>query len=270
MNDSKSRDVESSLAKPDIHQQWIETYYQDENEAISERVIDRILGILNPPAESIFLDAGCGICADAILVAERGFTVQAIDFSEAVLEIARKNVKANGLDDKISIRRADILALPFEDETFSHLLCLGVLMHIPALEVAISELIRVLRPGGALVISENNMYSLQSLALRSLRRLTGKQKRDAERTSAGMEYWETTSAGPLLTRQTDIRWLIGRFKTDGFTVKKRIASQFTDIHIPLSSQLLKNLIHGLNNVWFKYIGLPRLALGNIVIVEKAD
>lgn len=267
MNDSKSKAVERFLAKPDVHQQWVETYYA-ENETFYEQAIDYIISILKAPKNSIFLDAGCGNCAHSIRLANRGFFVQAIDFSEAVLEMARENVNAKGLEGKISIKRENILALPFKNGTFNYILCWGVLMHIPDLEKAIAELTRVLKPGGTLVISELNMYSPQSIILRNLKRFSGKKRVDVKKTPAGMEYWSISSNGALLKRQANIHWLIERFKSNGFAVTKRVAGQFTEAYTRVSSRLLKNLIHGFNNFWFRYIKIPHFAIGNIIILQK--
>ena len=99
MNDSRSEVVEEFLAKPDIHRKWIDTYYSAENEAFCEQEFDYVTKILNAPENSVFLDAGCGTCAHSVRLVNRGFFVQAIDFSEAVLKLARDNVKARGLED---------------------------------------------------------------------------------------------------------------------------------------------------------------------------
>ena len=145
-------------------------------------------------------------------------------------------------------------------------------MHIPDLEKAISELARVLKKGGTAVISEINMFSLQSIikliVLRNLRGLLGGKNSSCKKTAAGLEYWKLTSAGNLLSREANIRWLMGRFKNNGLTVKKRISGQFTELYVKVSPRLLKNLIHGFNNLWFKYVRIPYLAFGNIIILRK--
>jgi SAM-dependent methyltransferase len=50
------------------------------------------------------------------------------------------------------IIRADITALPFADASFDLILCNHVLEHVPADRAAMSELFRVLRPGGTAII----------------------------------------------------------------------------------------------------------------------
>lgn len=266
---SRLKLVEECLTNPDIHQRWASLYYMAvENEKFFELAFDYIASVLSAPKNSIILDAGCGKCAHSIRLANRGFLVQAVDFSETVLKEAETNVKAKGLEDKISIRRENILSLSFEDETFKYVFCWAVLMHIPDLETAISELTRVLKLGGMLVIGENNMYSLESRILHNPRWLARKNNVSVEKTPAGIEYWHTTSDGTMITRHTNVQWLIEGFKSKGLTVKKHVVRQFTKLHLSFSSPLLKNLIHGFNNFWFRYIKIPYPALGNLIILQK--
>jgi SAM-dependent methyltransferase len=56
--------------------------------------------------------------------------------------------------------------LPFRDGEFDKVLCTGVLMHISEDEAAVREIVRVLRPGGTLLCSINNLFSPYSLPVR--------------------------------------------------------------------------------------------------------
>ena len=60
----------------------------------------------------------------------------------------------------------DARKLPFRDGEFDKVLCTGVLMHITENELAVRELLRVLRPGGRLVCSINNALSPFSIPVR--------------------------------------------------------------------------------------------------------
>jgi ubiquinone/menaquinone biosynthesis C-methylase UbiE len=269
MDELKSK-VEEYLSKIDIHQQWISAYRTEKNGKFYENVFDYIIRVLNAPSNSIFLDAGCGTCAHSIRLATRGFFVQAVDFSEGVLKIAEINIKDKRLENKIKIQYEDILNLSFEDETFNYILCWGVLMHIPDLGKAISELTRVLKPGGFLIISESNMHSFHSIILRGLKQIAHKKKRIIKKTSSGIEHWGISSDGALLVRETNIKWLIERFKKEGFILRKHVAGQFTEAYTRVSSRLLKSLIHGFNYFWFRYIKIPYFAFGNILILKKEN
>src|SRR5262245_27731483 len=160
-HDLKSTEVESLLKKSAIHERWWSDYFRNaENQAFYDEAFAHIKRLLKAPPQSVMLDAGCGSCSHSIRLARHGFLVHAVDLSEPVLTKAKLNVSDNRLNQQITIYRANLRALPFKDSTFQYALCWGVLMHIPDLGKAISELVRVLRPAGTLIISENNMYSL--------------------------------------------------------------------------------------------------------------
>jgi ubiquinone/menaquinone biosynthesis C-methylase UbiE len=268
VHDSKSKEVQKFLAEPDIHQQWEKAYRTADNDHFVDQVYDYLTRVLDAPNNSIFLDAGCGSCAHAVRLASHGFFVQAIDFSESILQTAKINIKARKFENKITLQNASILSLPFKDKSFGYVLCWGVLMHIPDLEQALSELVRVLKPGGTLIISENNRYSFQSLIRLGLKRLLKLGQARIKITPAGTEYWYDSPKGMFLTRQTDIGWLINRLKNKRFVVKARVAGQFTDLYAAVSFRFVKKLIHNFNNLWFRYIKIAYPAGGNILIVQK--
>lgn len=268
MNISESNDVEKTLQEPEIHRQWEDSYRTAENEAFYEEAFDYIKSVLDAPKNSTVLDAGCGSTAHSIRLVRRGFSVLAVDFSESVLKKAELNLQSSGLLDNIKLQRENILSLSFSDGTFDYILCWGVLMHIPDIEKAISELDRVLKKGGILVISEANMFSIQSIIERTVKPLLGKGDATVHKTAAGLEYWKSTSSGKLLIRQTNIRWLKQKFTSNGFTIKAHVSGQFTELYTRFSSRLPRNLIHGFNHLWFKYLKIPYFAFGNIVIVQK--
>jgi SAM-dependent methyltransferase len=93
------------------------------------------------------LDVGCGpgvVCGAA---AERGALPTGVDVAPGMLAEARRRHPG------IAFVKADAVALPFPDGAFDA--CVGsfVLNHLPAPEAAAAELVRVLRPGGALALS---------------------------------------------------------------------------------------------------------------------
>lgn len=274
MPDSRSKELEDSLGKATIHNSWEGDYRTDENEAFFERAFDDLVRFLGAPAGSKWLDAGCGACPNAIRLARRGFSVTASDFSEHVLENGRGFVEKAGLQDRIQTQRENILDLSFEDGCFDYILCWGVLMHIADLEKAISELSRVLAPGGSIVISEANMFSVQatlpivSLFMKSWKSVLKGNKLLPNKTQAGIEFWEDTPSGKLVTRQANVGWLIKQFKAEGLQLKRRVAGQFTERYIYARTPRAKHAIHRLNEYWFRFVKLPYPAYGNIIIMKK--
>ena len=94
------------------------------------------------------LDAACGTGDLAIIAAKAGGTVTGLDFSEAMLERARRKKP------ELEWIRGDLLALPFEDESFDAATVGFGVRNVADLPGAIAELRRVLRPGGRLGILE--------------------------------------------------------------------------------------------------------------------
>ena len=104
------------------------------------------------------LDLGCGPGFFSILFAEMGCKVDAIDASDEMLTRARMNAEAMGFDDAITFFQGDVAVLPFEEGTFDIVASRNLmwLMHEP--ETAYAEWMRVLRPGGKLVLFDANWY----------------------------------------------------------------------------------------------------------------
>lgn len=264
----QSKAVEATLNKTDIHDGWEDTYRNPDNEAFYDLAFDLIAKEVGQP-NTRFLDVGCGSCSHSFRLANRGYNVCAVDFSEPVVERAKTKVSQAGLDGTVEVRREDILAMSFDDQTFDHVMCWGVLMHIPDYMQAIYELDRVLKPGGTLVFSECNAFSLHSITMRSLKRILGKRKK-TRWSPAGYETWEKTDAGELMTRQANIGWMQDELRDRGYTIRKRTAGEFSEIYKEFRSPLFQKSNHLLNRLWFQWIRLPGPALCNILIAEKGN
>jgi ubiquinone/menaquinone biosynthesis C-methylase UbiE len=100
------------------------------------------------------LDAGCGTGTDAIALLERvtpGGEVVGVDVSESAIAAAWR---AAGSRAGISFQPADLLSLPFPDASFDASRADRALLHVARPEVAVGELVRVIAPGGRVVLSE--------------------------------------------------------------------------------------------------------------------
>jgi ubiquinone/menaquinone biosynthesis C-methylase UbiE len=260
--------LEATLREPDVHRQWEERFRTPANARFYDLVFDHLVRISGMSPEAVVLDAGCGIADYALRLAKHGMRVVAVDFSESVLAMARENVRRSSLSDRIMVRRENILSLSFEDESFDSVLCWGVLMHIPEVERAITELARVVRRGGVVIVSESNMFSCESLGVRLLKRVWRRNRDEVQATPAGLEHWEMTPAGTLVTRETNIGWLAQTFEQAGLTLQRRLPGQFTEFYTRVSSTRLQRLIHAFNHVWFKYVRFAPFAVGNILVLRR--
>ena len=65
--------------------------------------------------------------------------------------------------------------------------------------------------------------------------------------------------GALVTRETNMPWLIERFRQDGLILKWRVAGQFIEAYTRVSSPFLAEYMH---------VGMHHFSFGNILILEK--
>jgi sarcosine/dimethylglycine N-methyltransferase len=104
-------------------------------------------------SESSVLDAGSGIGGTARYVADRcGCPVTAVDLTEEYCETNRWLNRLVGLDDRISVRQADVTELPFAASTFDVVISQHVQMNVADKARLYSEARRVLVSGGRLVL----------------------------------------------------------------------------------------------------------------------
>jgi SAM-dependent methyltransferase len=99
------------------------------------------------------LDAGSGVGGTARYVADHcGCTVTAVDLTGEYCETNRWLNRLVGLDDRISVRRADVTELPFADGTFDVAISQHVQMNVADKARLYCEARRVLAGGGRLVL----------------------------------------------------------------------------------------------------------------------
>lgn len=105
------------------------------------------------------LDIGCGTGWSTEQFARIGAEVSAIDLTEKAIELTKKRFAIYNL--KADIRVGDAENMPYPDGTFDYILAWGVLMHTPDTEKTISEIYRVLKPGGrvaAMMYNKNSFH----------------------------------------------------------------------------------------------------------------
>lgn len=76
-----------------------------------------------------------------------------LDLSEGMLGIAR--ARAEELGRPVTLRQGNAHALPFDDDSFDTVVCTFGLCAIPDTDAAVDEMIRVLRPGGKLILVDH-------------------------------------------------------------------------------------------------------------------
>jgi len=102
------------------------------------------------------LDAGCGNGRLYNFLKNKNITYQGLDSSKELIKIASSTYPQG------SFQMGDINALPFDNNSFDLIFCVATLHHIPGRKLrnkAVSELARVLRPGGHLLMTNWNILS---------------------------------------------------------------------------------------------------------------
>jgi SAM-dependent methyltransferase len=97
------------------------------------------------------LDVACGTGVVAVTAARRGAMVKGLDLSPVLLERARWN--ANTAEVEVEFTEGDVEALPYPNESFDCVLSQFGHMFAPRPEVAVAEMLRVLKPGGSIAFS---------------------------------------------------------------------------------------------------------------------
>lgn len=127
------------------------------------RVLDLVRSVL--PCDAL-LDAGCGdgLYLEAIgSLPERPARLVGTDISERILATARATASRSGVEPELV--RANLEQLPFADGEFDVVLCTQVIEHLLDPGGGVHELARVLRPGGALILTTDNARNLVTRAL---------------------------------------------------------------------------------------------------------
>ncbi len=275
--DARTQHSKEYLNQPAIHQQWETDYLHPDLESFYEDAFRRVVELLGAGPGSTLLDAGCGYCFHAARLARLGARVTGVDFSAAALAEAARFLAGQNLAGTIELRQGDLLDLPFPANTFDFVTCWGVLMHVPEVERALLEMVRVLRPGGRLALAENNAGSLHvrvwEPSLRLVKRMVGRKPLPAVTWGPrGKEEWHSRQAEGvgrgLLVRKTRMDWLVDEMAKHGAVLRHRQAGQFTEVYTSLPWRPAKRAVYAFNRWWFRVVRSPAWALGNILVFEK--
>ncbi len=109
------------------------------------------------PADILDLATGTADLAIALAKHNPQARIIGMDFSEKMLEIGQEKVKQQKLENQIVLRIGDAATLPFEDGTFDVVTVAFGVRNFEDLDKGLSEISRVLKPGGQAVILEFSM-----------------------------------------------------------------------------------------------------------------
>lgn len=133
------------------YEAWSGTYDETPNPLVPFEEV-AVRSVLRSIDFEDVLDAATGTGRHALYFAGLGKRVAAVDCNEGMLAQARKKAAARGLP--IDFRQEDLHQLSFDDGSFDLVVCALTLAHIENLAKPCAEMMRVLRPGGHLIVTD--------------------------------------------------------------------------------------------------------------------
>ena len=128
-------------------------YGANEEKLVWKRLLADAIG----PGPKKVLDAGTGTGFISIILAELGYDVSGIDFSDGMMKFARDKTKEKGLN--IDFIVGDVENLEFDDGIFDCVTARYVLWTLPHPEKALKEWMRIVRPGGKIIVVDGKWTS---------------------------------------------------------------------------------------------------------------
>ncbi len=150
---------DTKLAQVLYHDWEARTYDEKWSISFDQRCIDyardRFVAVTGevggrPYGRALEVGAGTGFFSLNLRQAGIVDDVDVTDISPGMVEAAKDNARALGFE--VGGRVADAERLPYDDATFDLVVGHAVIHHIPDVELAFREMLRVLRPGGRIVI----------------------------------------------------------------------------------------------------------------------
>lgn len=111
-----------------------------------QRFVDELRGVKGLK----LLDFGCGWGGESVWLAEHGADVTGCDISPSAIEHAQRFAQDRGIQN-VRFALSDDTRLPFDDDTFDAVFSTDVFEHVMDLPAVLTELRRVLKPGGLLL-----------------------------------------------------------------------------------------------------------------------
>jgi len=115
---------------------------------------------LGLPAGARILEVGCGSGLTSVQLALEGYTIQAVDSVDAMIERTREHADRVGVGDRIIASVRSVYDLRYPDSSFDLVLKIGVAPWLYSLDKALREVVRVVRPGGYLITTADNWWRL--------------------------------------------------------------------------------------------------------------
>lgn len=147
----------------------------------SEAVREKALATADVRAGQIAADLGAGTGFITEALAARGVRVIAVDQSKTMLEQMRRNLAAKFPGARVEYRLGDADTLPIADSAVDYAFANMFLHHVETPANAIREMARILKPGGALVVTDLDEHNFEFLRTEQYDRWMGFKREDVRR-----------------------------------------------------------------------------------------
>lgn len=147
------------------------------------RIEDVVVGLAAAPGAMRVLDVACGLGKQAARIAQSGAETWGLEPSDRMIGLGRYLYDGSG----VIYIRGIAEALPFREGQFDRVVCQGALDHFADPAAFMREAVRVLRPGGRVVIA---LANYDSLSCRLGRRLARVKQVLGRPLPPGRPYWE--------------------------------------------------------------------------------
>ncbi|MHB8614231.1 MAG: class I SAM-dependent methyltransferase [Candidatus Dormibacteraceae bacterium] len=134
---------------------WATVLLGDSMHPGGDALTERIGELIGLAAADHVIDVASGRGRSAVILARRfGCTVTGVDYSPTAVAQAERAAQLAGLQDRLVFRTGDAESLPFGAGSFAAAICECAFCTFPSKAAAAAELARVVRPGGAVAISD--------------------------------------------------------------------------------------------------------------------
>jgi ubiquinone/menaquinone biosynthesis C-methylase UbiE len=116
------------------------------------------------PLDGSVLEIGTGKGRFLVELAKQARAVTTVDISPEEQQFARLNARYAGLEDGIQFVLQDAARLPWPDRTFDAAVTMNAMHHIPRFRPVLDEMLRVVKPGGKIVLADFSPRGFQILS----------------------------------------------------------------------------------------------------------
>ena len=159
------------------------------NKYLSSWMLEQVEGMIKKESDFKVLDIGCGYgrLSGPLVNSFPGIKVFGVDIAQNYVDLYNKNLSPAG-----KACRADSRDLPFKDNFFDAVFVVTALMYLPTKDdqsKAISEMLRVLKPGGKFVVVERSSLGYEIFTLGGIiGKLRGKKNLEIPAVSFDPKY----------------------------------------------------------------------------------